>query len=69
MRIRYEINENNEIFAWNEDSEQVEPFLYQPNHPDGSAWSNRADAQDWVDKWILHMTDPDNNEFPAYRDA
>lgn len=68
MRIRYEINDSNEIFAWDNDLPQTEPFLYQPNHPDGSAWLSKEDAQLWADKWVLHMSDPETNPFPSYRD-
>ena len=58
----YSIDENNTV--WGYTTEQPEPFLKQPQHPNGTAWVDAADAAAWAELWILHMTDPDNNVFP-----
>lgn len=62
--INYEIKDN-AVYGYT--TTQVEPFLYQPNHPDGSAWIDEADMTAWATAWVAHMTDPDNNPFPASR--
>lgn len=62
--MRYEIV-NNAIYAYVETQE--EPILYQPHHPDGSAWIDEADMKAWADAWLAHMTNPEANAFPASR--
>lgn len=63
--MRYEIDENNAVFGYVEGQE--EPCLQQPNHPDGSAWIDRADAQAWAELWLAHIADSANNPFPWAR--
>jgi len=31
------------------------PFLFQPVHPDGRDWDDRADAESWVAEFIEEM--------------
>lgn len=62
--MRYEIKDN-AVYGYA--PTQVEPILYQPNHPDGSAWANDDDAKAWADAWLAHMADPENNAFPSSR--
>jgi hypothetical protein len=62
--MRYEIKDN-AVYGYAEG--QTEPFLYQPNHPDGSAWADDADAEAWAAAWLAHMTNPEANAFPATR--
>lgn len=65
MKIRYEVNEQKEVMAWNDELVQAEPFLYQPNYPDGTAFETKDQAKEWADRWYAHFTDPENNpEFP-----
>lgn len=61
MSYRYEINEANEIYAW-ADSSTI-PFLYQPTKPEGAAWKDRKEAEDWVKSVIqeLEAADSINN--------
>lgn len=62
--IRYEVKEK-AVYAWNDELEQTDPFLYQPNYPDGTEFSDDEDAKNWADKWYAHFIDPENNpEFP-----
>lgn len=64
MKIRYEVNSDNAVLAWNDDLPQTEPFLFQPHYPDGTAFADAADAQTWADAWFASFTDPDNNPEP-----
>jgi len=66
MSIRYEVTEQNEVLAWDDELVQTEPFLYQPYYPDGSPFADKADAQAWADAWYAAFIDPENNpEAPA----
>lgn len=59
----FTIDENNAISGFAET--QTEPCLFQPHKPDGTEWANKAEAEAWATAWIAHMTDPENNAFPA----
>ena len=63
--MRYNITPEKVVVAFIEGQE--EPFLSQPNHPDGSDWIDEADAKAWAELWAAHFNDPANNEFPAFR--
>ena len=64
--IRYEVNDNNEVRAWNDELEQTEPFLYQPNYPDGTPFETKQQAEEWAARWYAHFIDPETNpEFPV----
>lgn len=60
MRYRYEIDEHNAIRIWDDENpnENSAPFLYQPDHPDGRPWENRAEAIAWVDAFIADLLAP-----------
>lgn len=62
--MKYEIK-NNAVYGYSESQE--EPCLYQPVHPDGSAWIDEADMTAWAEAWIAHLNDPENNLFPDSR--
>jgi hypothetical protein len=57
----YIVDENNVV--WGYAPEQEEPCLMQPHYPNGEPWKDREDAIAWAESWILHITDPENNEF------
>ena len=61
--FRYELDENNTVLGYVDT--QVEPCLFQPHHPDGRAWADASESDAWGAAWVAHMTDPENNEFPA----
>lgn len=61
----YTINENLELYCYS--NTQEEPFLYQPQHPDGSAWIDRADVEAWAEAYLAYLRDSENNEFPSNR--
>lgn len=61
--ITYELDENNAVLGYIDS--QTEPILFQPTHPAGHQWADTAEATAWAEAWIAHMTDPENNEFPA----
>jgi hypothetical protein len=60
MRYRYEIDETNSVRVWDEENpnENGAPFLLQDVHPDGRAWANRAEAQEWVEAFIAELIAP-----------
>ena len=62
MTIRYEVI-NKEVFAWNDELEQTEPFLHQPHHPDGTPFESDEEAQAWADKWYYEFTHPEESEW------
>jgi hypothetical protein len=62
--MKYEIK-NNAVYGYSEGQE--EPCLYQPVHPDGSAWIDEADMTAWAEAWVAHINDPENNLFPDSR--
>lgn len=64
--IRYKVTQKNEVLAWNDELEQTEPFMYQPNYPDGTAFATKADAEEWAARWYAYFTNPETNpEFPT----
>jgi hypothetical protein len=63
MTIRYEVNDNNEVVAWNDELEQTEPFLYQPQHPDGTPFETKEAAQAWADQWYYEFLNPQESEW------
>lgn len=51
-KYRYTINDK-VISAWNtEHTWQPEPFLLQPEHPDGTPWASEAEAQQWIESLL-----------------
>ena len=65
--MRYEIDENNAIRIWNDGQE--EPFLFQPDWPNGEAWSDAKEAEDWAIAKIAEIEDPSAYEAPISRNA
>ena len=61
--MRYEIDENNAV--WGYEETQPIAILFQPNWPSGEAFKDRAEATAWAELWLAHMTDSENNAFPA----
>jgi hypothetical protein len=59
----YIVDENNTV--WGYAPEQIEPCLKQPHHPNGNPWVDNSEASAWAELWVLHMSDPENNEFPS----
>jgi hypothetical protein len=56
--IRYEVIDK-EVFAWNDELEQEEPFLYQPYYPDGTPFKTNEEAQIWADAWYESFINPE----------
>lgn len=54
--IRYEVDETNTVRAWNDELVQTEPFLLQPHHPDGTPFTDKADAEAWAAAWFAEFT-------------
>lgn len=55
--LRYEIDENNGIRVWHDG--QADPFIYQPDYPDGTQFIDRNDAESWAQAKIAELTDID----------
>lgn len=64
MKIRYEVNADNAVLAWNDDLVQTEPFLFQPHYPDGTPFKDAADAQAWADAWYQFFISPETSPEP-----
>lgn len=64
MTYRYEIDENNAIHMWVDTQE--EPFIFQPDYPDGTPWADAADATAWAEAKIAELTDIENPMAPNY---
>jgi hypothetical protein len=54
--MRFEIDENNAIYAFDSDSDV--PFLFQPDWPDLTPWADEAQATDWAEVFIASLVDP-----------
>ena len=59
-RYKYEIDEANAIRVWdNENPNELNaPFLFQPVHPDGRYWTDKAEAESWVLVFIEELLKP-----------
>ena len=66
MRYRYEIDDQNAIRVWDDENptETGAPFFYQPDRPDTTPWADRAEAQAWVDAFIVMLLTPAPEETP-----
>ena len=63
MKIKqyeYQIDENNAIRIWDLENvnENNAPFFYQPEHPDGIAWTSKDAAEQWVKEFIDYLLQP-----------
>jgi hypothetical protein len=65
--MRYEIDENNAVHMWNDT--QDEPFLFQPDWPNGTPWANAEEAENWAKAKIAELEDPEAYEAPAFPGA
>ena len=59
-RYRFEIDTDNAIRIWDNVTigEQGAPFLFQPDWPDVTPWSDAAQATDWAEVFIASLVDP-----------
>jgi hypothetical protein len=64
MTYRYEIDENNAIHMWVDTQEQ--PFLFQPDYPDGTTWADRNDAEAWAKAKIDELSNIENPMAPDF---
>ena len=57
MRYRYEIDDQNIVRVWDDENpnESGAPFFYQPYHPEGRPWVDRAEAQAWADEFVAGL--------------
>jgi proteasome lid subunit RPN8/RPN11 len=58
--FKYEIDESNTIRIWdlNNPNENDAPFFLQPEHPDGTAWPSKTDAEQWAVNFINDLLKP-----------
>jgi len=65
-RYRFKIDAKNAIKIWDNDNpnENDAPFMFQPDWPDLTAWSSKAEATDWAQVFIASLVDPES-EFVA----
>lgn len=59
----YEVNENNEVYGWPTEDKSGAPFLYQPHHPNGTPFADRADAEAWAEKWLYEFMNPTGTDY------
>lgn len=60
MILTYEISETLEVRIYADGNET--PFIYQPYHPDSTAFENYEDAEIWAQGFIFGLTE--SNEAP-----
>jgi hypothetical protein len=52
--MRYEIDNDNAIKVFNDDSDV--PFLFQPKWPNGDSWLDASEASMWAELYIASAT-------------
>jgi hypothetical protein len=59
-QYEYKIDENNAVRIWDSENpnENNAPFFYQPDHPDGVAWTSKDAAEQWVKEFINDLLQP-----------
>lgn len=62
--MRYEIDENNAITMWQDGADT--PFIYQPDYPDTTPFTDRADAEAWAQAKIAELSDIEAPYAPNY---
>jgi len=68
FNFTFEIDDNGAVLLY--DGVNPEPFMFQPNWPDGTPWGS-GEAEAWAAQVILSLTDPeaqdagDNPESPT----
>ena len=57
MKYTYQVDDLNAISVFDEENpnELNAPFLHQPQHPDGTDWENRAEAEEWAEEYIAAL--------------
>ena len=55
MTVRYEIDSDNAVKVYYGDAEI--PSLYQPHWPNGEAWADAAESEDWAKLYLASVTD------------
>jgi hypothetical protein len=64
MNLTYTINENPlEVYIFSSGNET--PIIYQPNWPNGEAWSDTNEASSWAQACILSIVDQEAPYAPA----
>ncbi len=66
MEITYKINPNSflvEIFS----PIQEEPFIYQPDWPNGDAWESAEEAEEWAKEFIAFFKKETNIPARSWR--
>lgn len=71
MSFKIEINNDKEVRIYNTENNATTPFFLQPTWPDGTPWTDKAEAQNWasvlVESWenpkseFIAGTSPDNH--------
>ena len=67
ITMRFTIDENNAV--WGYEPTQPVAILFQPNWPDGTPFTNEADARVFAEAWLAHMANPELNKFLTSRPA
>lgn len=64
MNLTYLIDSNNfAVKIYSDD--RPEPIIYQPDWPNGTAWSSAAEAESWAQLCIQAITDENAPYAPA----
>ena len=58
-----------EVFDAQTPNESGQPFLRQPHHPDGRAWTGRAEVEAWVaafieEQFVVYPIEPRGRSAP-----
>lgn len=53
--ILYTIDAGNVLKIWNNSTGEGEPFLVQPNNPEGGLWADSEDAAKWARRYIAQV--------------
>lgn len=56
--MRYEIDKDNAVKIFR-NNEKI-PFLYQPDWPDFTPWTNSEEAKNWAEVFIYGIENPDS---------
>lgn len=66
MSYRYEIDKKNAISMWDDSNPNPggEPFLFQPEWPNGTPWASKAEAETWA-KAFIETLENAQSEFVA----
>jgi hypothetical protein len=56
-RFRYEIDENLTLRIWDTENTHGEPFLLQPDWPDGTPWASMEEVTSWAETKINEFLD------------